>query len=207
MEVDMEIFLRKYIERQELAFDDTLQLPKVTLEPQRIHALMINEVVTADPRDGFYSAADSPACLETVVPLFHQAGMAIRSVDELLQAGIYLTNAVKAPKSGYAIETATIKAHAPLLAQELALFPSLQVIMLMGDVAKKAFNLIAKLRSGRNAIPAGPTYRLRHTEFYYDGVRVLPSYIMTGANILIEKSKFAMAAEDIRSMLDVLCLK
>lgn len=34
------------------------------------------------------------------------------------------------------------------------------------------------------------------------GFRVFPSYIMTGRNILIEKSKMTMAAEDIRAMLE-----
>lgn len=34
------------------------------------------------------------------------------------------------------------------------------------------------------------------------GLRIFPSYIMTGRNLLIEKSKTAMAAEDIRAMLE-----
>lgn len=34
------------------------------------------------------------------------------------------------------------------------------------------------------------------------GCRIFPSYIMAGRNILIEKSKMAMAAEDIRAMLE-----
>ena len=33
------------------------------------------------------------------------------------------------------------------------------------------------------------TYKLRDSEFYFNDVRIIPSYIMTGANILIEKSK------------------
>ena len=32
----------------------------------------------------------------------------------------------------------------------------------------------------------------------------MPSYIMTGGNILIEKSKVAMAAEDIAAMLEII---
>ena len=48
------------------------------------------------------------------------------------------------------------------------------------------------------------TYQLRQTEIDYQGIRVIPSYIMTGANLLIEKNKFALTCGDIATMLDVL---
>lgn len=70
----------------------------------------------------------------------------------------------------------------------------------MGDVAKKAFNMIGKKAIKKNVIPSVSTYKLRNTEISYNGVRILPSYIMTGQNILIEKSKFEMASEDISMM-------
>lgn len=72
--------------------------------------------------------------------------------------------------------------------------------MLMGDVAKKAFNIISKKESGKNAVPSISTYKLRNTEIFYKGIRIIPSYIMTSQNILIEKSKFEMASEDIATM-------
>ena len=61
-----------------------------------------------------------------------------------MREGAYLTNAVKVPKTDYAIEKSTIEASVPYLEAEIALFPNLQVIMLMGDVARKAFNMISK---------------------------------------------------------------
>ncbi len=70
----------------------------------------------------------------------------------------------------------------------------------MGDVARKAFNMITKKATGKNAIPAVSTYKLRNSELYYKGIRIMPSYIMTGGNILIEKSKVTMATEDIAAM-------
>jgi hypothetical protein len=79
--------------------------------------------------------------------------------------------------------------------------------MLMGDVAKKAFNLIAKKRTGKGVIPSAPTYKIRNGSFYYGGIRVFPSYIMTGGNILIEKSKRSMISEDIRHMMDIISEK
>ncbi len=51
------------------------------------------------------------------------------------------------------------------------------------------------------------TYKLRDSEFYFNDVRIIPSYIMTGANILIEKSKFQMASEDIQTMMKIIYIK
>lgn len=76
--------------------------------------------------------------------------------------------------------------------------------MLMGDVAKKAFNMITKKATKKNAVPAVSTYKLRSGEIYYEGIRIMPSYIMTGGNILIEKSKVTMATEDIAAMLKMI---
>lgn len=46
--------------------------------------------------------------------------------------------------------------------------------------------------------------KIRQTEIYYGKIRLLPSYIMTGKNVLIEKSKVTMAAEDIAKMYRVI---
>lgn len=117
-----------------------------------------------------------------------------------MNLGIYITNAVKTPKSEYAVSKESIEESLPALEREIQLFPNLKVIMLMGDVAKKAFNIISKKASGKNAVPSISTYKLRNTEIFYKGTRIMPSYIMTGQNILIEKSKFEMASEDIATM-------
>ncbi|WP_353656174.1 uracil-DNA glycosylase family protein [Bacteroides acidifaciens] len=118
----------------------------------------------------------------------------------MLNKGIYITNAVKIPKTEYAVSKESIEESLPYLERELALFPNVKVIMLMGDVAKKAFNLISKKATKKNAVPSISTYKLRNTEISYNSIRILPSYIMTGQNILIEKTKFEMASEDISLM-------
>jgi uracil-DNA glycosylase len=102
------------------------------------------------------------------------------------------------------VDTAVIKAHLPILKSELELFPALKVIGLMGDVAKKAVNMLAKADTGKNIIPGESTYKIRQNAYYWGSVRVFPSYIMTGGNILIEKSKCDMIADDIRRMLEAL---
>ena len=171
----------------------------VEVKPERIRAVLINEVVPSNPADDFYGG-DGAAYLSTAIPLFQKAD----SAGELLEQGIYLTNAVKMPKTAPAIERSSIEKSLPYLEWELSLFPHVKVIMLMGDVAKKAFNMISKKAIGKHVIPPVSTYKIRKSEFWYQGIRIMPSYIMTGQNILIEKSKAEMAAEDISVMLSII---
>lgn len=178
-------------------------LNNIEIDPLTIKAVMINEVVPSDPLQDFYGAPDADY-LKTTIPLLQGAGVEVTSIQDVLQMGIYITNAVKTPKTASAIEKSSIENSLPYLETELSFFPNVKVIMLMGDVAKKAFNMITKKASKKNAVPAISTYKLRNSEIYYEGIRVMPSYIMTGGNLLIEKSKVTMATEDIAAMLELI---
>ena len=180
-----------------------IYLNNIDISPLTIKAIMINEVVPSDPLQDFYGLPDADY-LKTTIPLLQGAGTAVTSIQDILQMGIYITNAVKTPKTEYAIDKNTIENSVPYLEAELSLFPNTKVIMLMGDVAKKAFNMITKKSTKKNVVPAVSTYKLRNSEIYYKGIRIMPSYIMTGGNILIEKSKVAMATEDIATMLEII---
>lgn len=182
---------------------NSIYLNNIEIDPLMIKAIMINEVVPSDVLQDFYGVPDADY-LKTTIPLFQGAGAEVKSIQDILQMGIYITNAVKTPKTKYAIEKSSIEDSLPYLEAELSLFPNVKVIMLMGDVAKKAFNVITKKATKKNVVPAVSTYKLRTTEIYYNGIRVMPSYIMTGGNILIEKSKVAMATEDIATMLEII---
>ena len=188
------------LELQQLCGDtQNLRLNDVNIEPETIQAIMINEVVPSCPEEDFYGKQDS-AYMSTTIPLFRKAGIEVNSIQDILDHGIYITNAVKTPKSEYAVSKESIEDSLPYLEKELALFPNVKVIMLMGDVAKKAFNMICKKATKKNAVPSISTYKLRNTEIFYNGIRIMSSYIMTGQNILIEKSKFEMASKDIETM-------
>lgn len=187
-------------ELQQLCGDtQNLRLNDVNIEPETIRAIMINEVVPSCPEEDFYGKQDS-TYMSTTIPLFRKAGIEVNSIQDILDHGIYITNAVKTPKTEYAVSKESIEDSLPYLEKELALFPNVKVIMLMGDVAKKAFNMICKKATKKNAVPSISTYKLRNTEIFYNGIRIMPSYIMTGQNILIEKSKFEMASKDIETM-------
>ena len=171
----------------------------VEVNPEIIQTIMINEVVPSFPEDDFYGKPDS-AYMSTTIPMFRKAGIEVNSIQDILDHGIYITNAVKTPKTEYVVSKESIEDSLPYLEKELALFPNVKVIMLMGDVAKKAFNMICKKATKKNAVPSISTYKLRNTEIFYNGIRIMSSYIMTGQNILIEKSKFEMASKDIETM-------
>lgn len=179
-------------------------VPDVTLETDKIRMMMISEVTPPNNDDYFYSRKPNGAFMTSVLGLFKASGVEFITIDDIINYGIYITTAVKTPKSQYTIATATIKEQLPILEAELDMFPNLKVIMLMGDVAKKAVNTIVRKRTKKSVIPSKSTYKIRNQKFYYNGIQVFPSYIMTGENILIEKSKVGMITEDIRNALTII---
>ena len=180
-----------------------IHLSDIDLDPAAIRAVMVSEVVPADPAQDFYAGPDADYAA-TALALFRQAGVEAESLSDLLSRGIYITNAVKTPKTAYAVDPAAFEESLPVLTAELALFPNVQVIVLCGDVAKKMYNQIARRTLKRNVIPSGAIYRIRAAAYYHGDVRVIPSYIITGGNLLIEKSKVAMIAQDIATMCELI---
>ena len=142
-----------------------IHLNNIEIDPFTIKAIMINEVVPFDPLQDFYGTPNADY-LKTTIPLFQGAGAEVNSIQDILQMGIYITNAVKTPKTEYTIEKSNIENSLSYLETELSLFSNVKVIMLMGDVAKKAFNMITKKATKKNVVPAVSTYKLRHSEIY-----------------------------------------
>ncbi len=188
---------------RKVSMTEDIQLNDIDTDIGKIKAVMINEVVPADPLQDYYGNANSDY-IKTTIQLFEKSGLNINGINDILSMGIYITNAVKVPKNEYAVSRESIEKSLPYLENELALFPDIKVIMLMGDVAKKSFNMIAKKQTGKNVVPSFSTYRLRESELYYRNIRVMPSYIMTGGSIQIEKSKIQMISEDISVMADLI---
>ena len=97
-----------------------VQLNDLDLDPEKIKAIMINEVVPSDPSQDFYGSPD-PDYLKTTIPLFQKAGLPAQNIQDILQTGIYITNAVKTPKSDYTIERSTIETSLPYLEKNFPL--------------------------------------------------------------------------------------
>jgi uracil-DNA glycosylase len=171
-------------------------VPALDIDAKKIKVIMISEAPPENPKDYFYAPGE-PFYLKTTLQAFRDADMSVNSIQQILDLGFYLTTAIKCPKTQYGVSAATIKNCSLVLEKELLLFPNIEVYMLMGDVAIKAFNYISKSQTGKNTIPTGSTYKIRKSEFHYQGRRVFPSYVQTGQNYLIEKSKREMIAEDL----------
>lgn len=184
--------------------ENDFRFSNVQVDTDQIKCIMINEVPPINPDDDFYSNTDDPDYMKTTRQLFCNAGAFVTDMKDILNFGIYITAAVKVPKQEYAVSKETMIQSIPLLEAELDLFPNLKAIMLMGDVAKKSFHEITKKKGKKRVIPTGSTYKIREGEYYYDGIRIFPSYIMTGGNILIEKSKRTMIEDDIRKMMKMI---
>jgi uracil-DNA glycosylase len=178
-------------------------VPEVDVEPEDVAIVMISEAAPADPVD-YYYAKDNPLFQQTTVQAFNDAGADVASVQDILDLGVYLTTAVKCGKMEYNIKAAPIKECSLLLEQELALFPNVQAFLLMGDVAIKALNAIARRAGEPRVIPAGSTYKIRGQEYFFQGKRAFPSYLQAGPSFFIEKSKRRMIAEDIGVALSLL---
>jgi len=180
---------------EEGAIDGSEIPPQVA--PQRVKIIMVCEAMPDKEQDYFYSSQDSLFMVNTV-DAFRSAGQQVKDINDIVERGVYLTVAVKSPREGQVVPAAVIEENSYILEEELKQFPNVRAILLMGDAAIKAINYISLRRNRMRAIPAGSTYKIRKGEFYFNGIRIFPSYLQTGKNFLIEKSKRAMVAEDIK---------
>jgi len=178
-------------------------VPDIEIEPKGISIVMISEAAPPDLDDYYYAGGD-PLFQQTTVQAFKDAGVIVSSIQDLLDMGVYFTTAVKCGKTGYGIKAATITECSQILERELDLFPEAQAYLLMGDVAIKALNYIAKRSGEGRVIPAGSTYKIRGKEYAFKGIRVFPSYLQAGLSFFIEKSKRRMIAEDISAAMSLL---
>jgi len=177
-------------------------VPGVEVRPQDVSIVMVSEAAPASPNDYYYAGGDA-LFQQTTVQAFNDAGAGVASIEDVLDLSVYLTTAVKCGKTGYSIKASTIEECSRILEKELALFPNVKVFMLMGDVAIKAINYIARRAGEGRVIPAGSTYKIRDREYFFRGARAIPSYLQAGPSFFIEKSKRRTIAEDIATALSL----
>jgi hypothetical protein len=181
---------------------ESYQIPNLDLDPASIKLMLISETAPTDPKDDYYTPGDA-LFARTTLQAFQEAGLNVGSIQDLLTRGIYLTTAVKCGKYDYTVATSTINRCSTLLEREITLFPNLKVFLLMGDVAIKSINAIARRQGEPRIIPAGSTYKIRGGVFAFHGIRAFPSYLQAGPSFGIEKSKQRMIAQDIANALRI----
>ena len=174
-----------------------LSLPSC-VKPPDVKIILICEALPEDLVDYFYTSSDS-LFVTNVVDAFNQAKINVTNIKDIVSKGVYLTVAVKQARKGLVVPTKLIERHSYILEEELDLFPNVKAVLLMGDAAIKAINFISRRKYGKRVIPAGSTYKIRKANFFFGDIRAFPSYLPTGKNFLIEKSKRAMVADDIQN--------
>ena len=169
-----------------------------------ISIIMVSEAPPVERSNYFDNNAGGTFFLTTQIA-FKDAGIDIRSYDDITRLGIYLTTAIKCPKADYLVSSKTIRECAGrYLGDEILGFPNVKIIMCMGDVAIKAVNHVFKSRFNAAPIKKGSTYKIRKERHVLNGIIFMPSYTQTGDSFNIEKSKRKMIAEDIACALRIL---
>lgn len=171
-------------------------VPDIEFKPEQVQMIMISEAAPEHRTDSFYAAGDS-LFEKTTVQAFRDAGVNVDCIKDIVARGVYLTTAVKCAKKEHSLRAETIQHCSFLLERELVLFPNVQVLMLMGDVAIRSLNYVAERADKKRIIPTGATYKIRGHRYLFKNARVFPSYLQAGQSFLIEKSKRKMIAEDI----------
>jgi len=178
-------------------------IPSIEVDANKFKVFMVSEAPPDNLSDYFYAPKKS-FYAETTVQAFNDAGLNVADMKDVLNLGVYVSTAIKCGKTAYAIASQTIdNCSARILENELNLFPKLKAVLLMGDTAIKAMNLIAQRSTGKRIIPSGSTYKIRKGRYFFKQLRVFPSYLQTGKSYLIEKSKRKMIAEDIKTALEL----
>ena len=182
---------------------DRYLLPRAEVDPAGISVMVIAEAAAGNLSDDFYAGPEA-LFAQTTLLAFQEAGVQAASIQGLLDRGIYLTTAIKCGKAAYGIAPASVEHCSYLLEKEISLFPGIQAYLLMGDVAIRALNAIARRNREPRVVPAGSTYKIRGGAFTFRGARAFPSYLQAGPSFFIEKSKRRMIAEDIAQALSLI---
>jgi uracil-DNA glycosylase len=164
---------------------------------------MISEAMPSDIADYFYQTG-TPMFIQTTNRAFADAGFYFSTAVDYLNAGIYLTTAIKCRKKDYLVSSATLKNCSSILGNEIGQFPNVRAIILMGDFALRSVNYIWKTTHSVKVIPSGATYKIRSGIYEHAGVRFFPSYTQTGDSFDIEKSKRRMIADDIKKAMELI---
>ncbi len=176
------------------------QVPDIEVDPEKIFIVLISEAAPPSAND-YYYAGGQPLFSQTTLQAFQDAGAQVDSIEDIIRLGVYLTTAIKCSKTAYGIQAGTINECSRLLEQELNQFTHVKAYLLMGDVAIKAVNAIARRAQQARVIPAGSTYKIRSGHFTFRGSPAFPSYLQAGPSFFIEKTKRKMIAEDIAAAL------
>ena len=173
------------------------------LPPRRdkIRVVMIAATPLASGTDA--ADLDDPLVRTATLDAFNAAGYDVETIEDIRRLGVYVTTAVKCPKIGYGLQPQTVASCSRLLEGELAMFPNVKSILLMGNTAIRAINEIAVRKYGAPAIPTGSAYKVKSHEYHFGDISLFPSYPASGRNLSVEGDRTEIIAVDIRNAIEV----
>jgi hypothetical protein len=175
--------------------------PAVPTRRDQIRVIMISAAPPGDVSD--VTDYDDPIVRREIIDAFRDAGYDVSSIEDIRRLGVYVTTAVKCPKLGFGLRPDTVANCSKLLESELAMFPNVRAILLMGNTAIKAINEIARRRFGEQVIPTGSAYAVKGHEYLFGEIRLFPSYPASGRNLSVEGDRHEIIAIDIRNAVEV----
>ena len=176
--------------------------PNINLKPNSVSVVMIAEAAPANSADYFYAKGE-PLFAQTTLLAFNDAGANVQSVNLISALGVDPTTAVKWARRAIVSALALLKNVRACSNKNLLLFPNVRAFLLMGDVAIKGVNYIAK-RAGRAARDSGGI-DLQDSRWQICVSRRARVSIGTASLVFfVEKSKRKMIAQDIASALKLI---
>lgn len=130
--MNIEEQLRQLSERE-----TDMHFNNVEVNPEIIRAIMINEVVPSCPEDDFYGKPDA-AYMSTTIPLFRKAEIEVNSALDILNKGIYITSAVKMPKTEYTVSKESIEEKSALSGKRTCIVSQCQGYYAYGGCGKES---------------------------------------------------------------------
>jgi hypothetical protein len=167
-----------------------------------VRVIMISAAPPGDAKAAVTEYED-PSLVAETISAFRAAGYDVSSVADVRNLGVYVTTAVKCPKVGFGLKAETIANCSRFLEAELAMFPNVRAILLMGNSAIKAINEIAIRQLGEPVIPSGSAYKVKGHEYHLGEISLFPSYPATGRNLSVEGDRTEVIAVDIRNAIEV----
>lgn len=176
--------------------------PELPARRDHIRVMMIAAAPPADRTESARPGGD-PLVRQETLDAFQAAGYDVVTVDDIRSLGVYVTTAVKCPKLGFGLKPETVAHCSHMLETEIAMFPNLRSILLMGDTAIKAINEIASRQRGEPVIPPGSAYKVKGHEYRLGDLSLFPSYPETGRDLSVEGNRTETVAVDIRNAIEV----
>lgn len=175
--------------------------PNLPARRDHIRVIMVSAAPPSD--NGVTQAPENPFARAETLEAFRSAGFDVHSHEDIRRLGVYVTTAVKCPKIGFGLKQETVEACSRLLEAEMAMFPNIKSILLMGNTAIRAVNAIAVRQSGAPVIPTGSAYKVKGHEYQFGDISLFPSYPESGRNLSVEGNQQDVIAVDIRNAIEV----